>query len=174
MGAQFARTTQISPAAQGQLEWVPRSPDVDGGGAQGMRLVGSVYGADALFANLAITDTEAHASIIPSQRASLNPTGTAASPNNFDEVHAVYKTALITSTLNQAVTLQPTWSQDGVTYYPFGTAVTVPAYSGTGAASSQAVPLSTPSQFLPYVGLTATCATAPDSGVLNGTLARLG
>ena len=38
MGAQFARTTQISPAAQGQLEWVPRSPDVDGGGAQGMRL----------------------------------------------------------------------------------------------------------------------------------------
>ena len=173
MGASFA-AGQISPVDKVQNEWVPRSQDVNGGGKQGMRLVGLTYGADTLFDALAITDTSAHPSIIPSQRTPLNPTGTKASPNNFDEVYAVQKTALITSTLNEAVTLQPTWSPDGVNYYPFGSTVTVTAYSGTGAASSQIVALSTPSQYLPYVGLVATCATAPTSGELNATLARLG
>ncbi len=174
MGAQFQNGAQIDPVQKQQNEWVPRSPDANGGGKQGMRLVGMTYGVDVLFDALAITDTSAHASTAPAARTPLNPTGSKAEPNNFDEVYAPHKTALVTSTLNEAVTLQPTWSADGITYYPFGSTVQVAAYSGTGPAESQIIALSTPSQYLPYVGLSATCTAAPTSGELNGTLARLG
>ncbi len=172
MGAQFPyvrqRESQLDPVQKRQNEWVPRSPDVNGGGKQGMRLVGLVFGEEVLFdaANGTIADTAAHMSHGPT---AVNPTGT-----NFDQVYAVYKTALVTSTLNQSVSLQPMWSRDGTTWYAFDTATSVTAYSGTGPAQSTTIFLSTPTLYLPYVALQATCATAPTSGELLAWLERLG
>ena len=159
---------QVDPIQHEQLVWVPRGPDVYGGGSQGHRLVGLVYGEEVLFDdnNGTITDTKTHMSYAPS---APNPTGT-----NFDQVYAVYKTALVLSTLNQSVSLQPVWSRDRQNWYAFGSPVTVSAYSGTGNPQSAVVPLSTPSQYVPYVGLQAICTTAPTSGALNAWLERLG
>ena len=167
MGEQYG--VQISEISKQQLRWVPRSPDINGGGPQGHQLVGAVYGQDVLWDALAITDTAAHASLAAAAADTQNPSG-----GWYDPVYAPYKTALITSTLNEAVSLQPTWSLDGTTYYPWGTATTVDAYSGSGAPVPAILVLSTPAQYLPYVGAMATCATAPTSGTLTGTVARLG
>ena len=165
MGNTFRPTVDYTQ--QHQQDWVPRSPDANGGGRQGMRLVGQTFGEEVLFNALAITDTAMHQGAGP---ATGNPTGTP-----FDQVYAPIKTALVTSTLNQAVSLQPVWSRDqGATWIPFGAPIDVPAYSGTGPPESAVIPLSTPSQYLPYANLQATCATAPGSGVLNGWLERLG
>lgn len=164
MGQAF--TQQMDLLQHQQLEWVPRSPDMNGGGNQGGRLVMQVYGEEVLFNNLAITDTNPHLSQTPSNQ---NPTGVP-----YDQVYAPYKTALVVSTLNQAVSLQPMWSRDRQNWYPFGSAVSVPAYSGSGTPPSAVIPLSTPSQYVPYVGLQATCSTAPTSGTLNAWLERLG
>lgn len=166
MGRQFG--VQIDTVSKEQLEWVPRSVDANGGGPQGMRLVGSVYGTEVWWTALAITDTAPHASPGAAVADPTNPTGTP-----FDAIYAVYKTALVVSTLNEAVTLQPTASWDGVTYYPVGSAATLPAGT-TDSPAATVIALSTPALYVPYVGLTATCATAPTSGSLSGTLARLG
>jgi len=164
MGNKFV--SQISVYTQQQTRWVPRSSDMNGGGEQGGELVMLTYGEEALFNALVITDTTAHQSLAV---ANDNPEGVP-----YDQVYAVYKTALVTSTLNQAVALQPIWSRDRATWYSFGTATNVIAYGGTGPAQTGIIALSTPSQYLPYVGLIATCATAPTSGALNGWLERLG
>ena len=161
MGRQFG--VQIDPISKAQLAWVPRSVDANGGGPQGMDLVGAVYGTEVLWDALAITDTAAHASLAAASADPTNPTGTP-----FDAVYAVYKTALVVSTLNEPVSLQPTVSWDGETYYATGSATSLAA-GGTAVLA-----LSSPSLYVPYVGLTATCATAPTSGTLTGTLARLG
>lgn len=163
MGQAFGKPTDNLSKAQ--WDWVPREPDINGGGAQGGRLVMQPYGESVLFDNLAITDALAHDSNDPS---GANPTGVP-----FDQVYAPYKTALITSTLNQSVKLQPMWSRDRVNWYPFGTATTVSTYTG-GTPQTAVIALSTPSQYIPYVGIQATCTTAPSSGVLNGWLERLG
>lgn len=167
MGQQFS-AAQISPVLKAQLEWVPRSRDVNGGGPQGGALVMPIYGQDVVWDTLAITDTSAHPGLT-AQTAVTNPTG-----GHFDPVYAVVKTLLIVSTLNQAVSIQPTWSLDGETYYPFGTATTVDAYSGSGDPITTVIPLSTASQYIPYASAIATCSTAPTSGTLTGTTARLG
>jgi|SRR5579875_560026 len=164
MGQAF--TYPINDVSKGQWDWIPREPDINGGGAQGGRIVMQAFGESILFNNLAITDTAAHLSLAPSGK---NPTGTP-----FDQVYAPYKTALVTSTLNQTVSLQPMWSRDRVNWYPFGTATTVNAYSGTGNPQTAVIALSTPNQYIPYVALQATCTTAPTSGYLNGWLERLG
>lgn len=164
MGSKFRPTTALPD--QYQQRYVPRATDVNGGGPQGHALVGMVYGEDVLFDNLSITDTSAHQSY-GGPLANNNPTG-----NAFDQAYAPYKTAVGTSTLNEAVSLQPVWSRDGKTWYSFGAATSVAA--STGAAIPWVVALSTPSQYLPYVGVTATCTTAPTSGALNGWLERLG
>ncbi len=163
MGQAFNK--QIDLIQHQQLEWVPREPDLNGGGNQGMRLVGPVYGESVLFNALQITDTTAHMSLPPSGN---NPEGVP-----YDQVYAVYKTALVTSTLNQSVSLQAMWSRDRTNWYPFGTAMTVDAYV-SGTPQTTIIALATPSMYLPYVGLQATCATAPVSGVLNAWLERLG
>lgn len=167
MGQQFS-AGQISEVIKQQMRWVPRSRDVNGGGPQGGSLVMLPYGQDTVWNTLAITDTTAHPGAT-AQVAVTNPSG-----GWFDPVYAVYKTLLVVSTLNEAVSIQPTWSLDGATYYPFGSATTVNAYSGTGDAATAIVVLSTPSQYLPYVSAIATCSTAPTSGTLTGTIARLG
>lgn len=166
MGASFGR--QIDPVQKQQLEWVPRSPDVYGGGQQGMRLFGLTYGEEVLFdaSNGTIRDTQPHMSYAP---AATNPTGTA-----FDQVYAVFKTVLLVSTLNQAISVQPMFSRDGQNWYPFGNPVNLTAYSGTGAPSTAVVVLSTAQQYIPYAGVQVTCSTAPTSGVLSGWLERLG
>lgn len=163
MGSQFKPTTALPD--QGQQRYVPRAPDANGGGPQGHALVGLVFGEEVLFDALAITDTAAHDSNGP---ASGNPTGTA-----FDQAYGVYKTALVTSTLNEAVSIQPQWSRDLTNWYAFGTATAVTAWV-SGAAVGAAIALSGPSLYVPYVRLVATCATAPTSGVLNAWLERLG
>ena len=167
MGSQFRPTT--APPDRELQRYVPRAQDEYGGGPQGMALVGAVFGEDVMFDALAITDTTAHQPYGGNPIANDNPTGVA-----FDQVYAVNKTAVGTSTLNQSVSLQPVWSRDGTAWYAFGSATTVTAYSGSGTAVPWMIPLSTPSQYLPYVGVTATCATAPASGVLNGWVERLG
>ncbi len=164
MGLSF--TFPIAEPEKRQWNWVPREQDVNGGGQQGGNLVMLTYGESVLFNALAITDTNAHMSQEPSGN---NPTDTP-----YDQVYAVYKTALITSTLNEAVSIQPMWSRDRVNWYPVGSVVTIAAYSGSGTPSSDVVALSTASQYLPYTGIQATCATAPTSGVLNAWLERLG
>ncbi len=171
MGSQFRypnnNLSQQSPVNHEQLYWVPRSLDMWGGGAQGGHLVMSVFGEDVLFDTLAIADTAAHMSAAIS---TSNPTGA-----SFDQVYAPYKTGLFTSTLNQSVSLQPMWSRDmGATWYSFGTPVTINAYSGAGTAESGLIALSVPAQYVPFVGVQATCTTAPTSGVLSGWLERLG
>lgn len=167
MGDRFH--SPVSQVNQHEWEWVPRSDDQFGGGHQGMRLVGSAFGQETLFNALQIRDTNPHDSEAPGTD-TVNPTGTA-----FDQVYAVYKTALVQSTLDQSVSLQPVYSPDnGTTWLAFGTATTVNAYGGTGPAQSAIIVLSSPSQYLPLVGLQATCAAAPASGDLNGQLARLG
>ncbi len=165
MGQQFG--VQIAEVLKHQLDWVPRSRDAWGGGPQGMRLVGQVYGLEVLFDQLAITDTVAHASS-PASTTDQNPAG-----GSWDQVYAPLKSAGVVSTLNEAVTLQPTWSWDGQTYYPFGTAVTVAAGSASTPAT-EVIALSTPQQYVPFVGLIATCSTAPTSGTLTVVLTRLG
>ncbi|NMP20765.1 hypothetical protein [Sulfobacillus harzensis] len=167
MGQQFSGG-QISEVIKQQMRWVPRSRDVNGGGPQGGALVMPVYGQDVVWDALAITDTAAHPGMT-AQAGVKNPSG-----GWFDPVYAVYKTLLVVSTLNEAVSIQPTWSLDGETYYPFGTATSVDAYSGSGNPATALVALSTPSQYLPYVNAIATCSTAPTSGTLTGTIARLG
>lgn len=164
MGQYF--TVPVNELTKNQWDWVPREPDVNGGGEQGGRLVMLTYGESVLFDALSITDTTAHMSDAPSEN---NPSGTP-----FDQVYAPYKTALITSTLNQSVSLQPMWSRDRVNWFPFGTPASVAAYGGTGIAVSAVISLSSPTQYVPYVGVEATCATAPTSGKLNGWLERLG
>jgi len=164
MGQSFGKP--VDNVSKAQWDWIPRDPDVNGGGSQGGRLVMLTYGESILFEDLPITDTTAHMSLAPS---GANPTGVP-----FDQVYAPYKTALFTSTLNQAVSLQPMWSRDRVSWYPFGTATSVSAYSGTGNPETGIIALSTPSQYLPYVGIQATCSTAPTSGILSGWLERLG
>ncbi len=166
MGSSFR--SQISPINHEQLRWVPRSDDQNGGGNQGGSLVMSVFGEDVLFNSLAITDTVAHMSQTPGVT-NPNPEGTP-----YDQVYAVQKTAVLESTLNQSVSVQPMWSRDRVNWYAFGTATAVNAYSGSGVAQTAVIALSTPSLYLPYVGLQATCATAPTSGTLSGWLERLG
>lgn len=169
MGSQFRyvnnNLSQQSPVNHEQLSWVPRSDDRFGGGHQGGRLVMAPFGEDVLFDALAITDTVAHSSNLPVN--SENPTGFA-----FDSIYAPYKTALFLSTLNQAVSIQPVWSRDLVDWYPFGSAQTIAA--STGAPVPLALALSTPTLYLPFVGVQATCATAPTSGALSGWLERLG
>lgn len=152
-----------------QLEWVVRGPDATGGGAQGMRLVGLTYGEEVLFNALAITDTNMHQSNEPGTTGAPNPTGIP-----FDQVYAIYKTALIVSTLNQPVSLQPIWSRDRTNWYPLGSPVVLGAYAGTGTAESTSFALSSPTQYMPYVGVQATCSTAPTGGALSGWLSRLG
>lgn len=166
MGRQFG--VQIDEITKRQLNWVPRSVDAWGGGEQGMRLVGSVFGTETLWANLAIRDTAPHASLTADAADALNPTGMP-----YDQIYAPIKTAFVISSLNSAVTLQATWSLDGVTYYPWGSTVTVAAGT-TDAPSTGVLALSTPQQYVPFVGVIATCSTAPTSGVLQGTVARLG
>lgn len=165
MGQSF--TKQIDELQHRQLEWVPREPDLNGGGNQGGRLVMLPYGESVLFNNLSITDTNAHMSTPPDD--TKNPEGVA-----YDQVYAVYKTALVTSTLNQAVSLQPMFSRDKINWYQFGSSTTVPAYSGSGNPQNVIISLSTPNAYIPYVGLQATCSTAPTTGNLNGWLERLG
>lgn len=165
MGQQFSVGTQQSPITHEQLRWVPRSADMFGGGAQGGTLVMPIFGEDVLFSALAIRDTIAHQSLPPV--AGANPSGV-----NFDAAYAVYKTALFTSTLNESVSLQAMWSRDQISWYPFGTAQTIAA--STGAEVPAVLSLSVPTQYLPFVAVQATCATAPTSGVLNGWLERLG
>ncbi len=167
MGSKFRPTTALPD--QYQQRYVPRSTDRYGGGPQGMALVGAVYGEDVMFDALAITDTATHSPYGGAAVVTDNPTGV-----SFDQVYATAKTGVFTSTLNQAATLQPVWSRDGSTWYAFGSASTIDAYSGSGTAQATVIPLSTPSQYLPYVGVTATCATAPTSGTLSGWLERLG
>lgn len=167
MGSKFRPTTALPD--QYQQRYVPRATDRNGGGPQGHALVGAVYGEDVMFDALSITSTTTQQPYGGVAIANDNPTGVA-----FDQVYAVAKTAVLVSTLNQAVTLQPIWSRDGKTWYVFGSTATIAAYSGTGAAQSAVVALSTPSQYLPYVGVTATCATAPTAGVLSGWVERLG
>lgn len=167
MGQQFG--VQIAEIDKQQQEWVPRQNDPYGG-AQGMRLIGHPFGVDQLWTALAITDTAAHASAPAQDQATSNPTGAP-----YDAQYAVYKTVLITSTLNEAVSIQLTASVDGLTYYPLGDPVTVPAWAGGSAPAASAwITAATPSQYVPFVGAVATCATAPTSGVLNGQVARLG
>ena len=167
MGQQFS-AGQISEVIKQQMRWVPRSRDVNGGGPQGGSLLMLPYGVDAVWDAEAITDTTAHPGLT-AQAAVKNPSG-----GWFDPVYAVYKTLLVVSTLNQAVSIQPTWSLDGATYYPLGTATTVAAYSGTGEPQTAVIVLSTPTQYVPYASATATCTTAPSGGTLTGTIARLG
>lgn len=170
MGSQFSRVT-AGPDRELQ-RYVPRSNDSNGGGAQGHSLVGLTFGEDPLFdvSNGAISDTNAHESYGPgSGQVPANPTGT-----NFDQVYAVYKTAVVLSTLNKAVSLQPMWSRDGSNWYPFGIAVVVSAYSGSGSPQSETISLSTSSQYVPYVALQAICSVAPTSGTLLAWLERLG
>jgi hypothetical protein len=162
MGQSF--TYPVDELSKIQWDWVPREQDVNGGGQQGGRLVMLTYGESVLFDGLAIADTTAHMSIAPS---GTNPSGTP-----YDQVYAVCKTALVVSTLNESVSLQPMWSRDRVNWYAFGSATTVAASSGT--AQSTAIALSTATQYIPYVGLQATCATAPTSGTLSAWLERLG
>lgn len=163
-----AYTQQADIIQHQQLEWVPREADATGGGSQGMRLVGMVYGEAVLFDALAIRSTTAQMSVEPGTTAA-NPTG-----EPYDQVYAVYKTALVLNTLNEAVSLQPVWSRDRQNWYPFNSPETVAAYSGTGPAISAVLSLSSPTQYLPYVGVVATCSTAPTSGTLQGWLERLG
>ena len=167
MGQQFS-AGQISPVIKAQQEWVPRSRDVHGGGPQGGTLVMPVYGQDVVWSALAITDTAAHAGLT-AEEAVQNPTHTW-----YDPVYAVYKTLCIVSTLNEAVSIQPTWSLDGVTYYAVGSATSVSAYSGSGNPVTALISVSGPSLYIPYVSAIATCATAPSSGTLTGMVARLG
>ena len=162
MGQSFR--SQINPISHKQLGWVPREPDVNGGGEQGGQLFMPVYGESVLFDALQIVDATAHMSEAP---AGANPEGTP-----YDQVYAAHKTALVTSTLNQSVSLQPMWSRDRINWYPFGTPASVAA--STGTAQTAVIPLSTPSQYVPYVGLQATCVTAPTSGALSAWLERLG
>lgn len=166
MGQQFGQ--QIAEVLKQQLRWVPRARDVNGGGPQGGALVMPVYGQDLVWQAVAITDTAPHPGLT-AQAAVQNPT-----QGWYDPVYAVYKTLMILSTLNEAVSIQPTWSLDGVTYYPFGSAVSVAAYGGTGSPVTSVVALSTPTAYVPYVSAIAQCTTAPSSGALTGTTARLG
>ena len=161
-------TSQIDQVTHAQAEWLPRSQDANGGGEQGARLVALTYGAPFLYNNLAIRDTNPHPSDAPGTF-DKNPQGIA-----YDQVYAPYKSALLTSTLNQIVTVQPLMSFDGVTWYDLGSTQTIAAYGGTGPAIPLALYLSTAAQYLPYVAVTVSCATAPTSGVLSGILARLG
>lgn len=163
MGQSF--TYPVDEPSKRQWDWVPREQDVNGGGQQGGRLVMFTYGESVLFNNLAITDTENHLSNPPN---GINPSGTP-----YDQVYATHKTALVVSTLNESVSLQPMWSRDRENWYPFGTATTVAASSG-GVVETAVIPLSTPNQYIPYVGLQASCATAPTSGTINAWLERLG
>lgn len=166
MGQQFS-ASQISEVIKQQLRWVPRSRDVNGGGPQGGALVMPIYGQDVVWDALAITDTAAHAGLT-AQAAVKNPTG-----GWFDPVYARTKTLLIVSTLNEAVSIQPTWSLEGETYYPFGSSTSVAAASG-GVPVTAVIAVSSASQYVPYVSAVATCSTAPTSGTLTGTCARLG
>lgn len=169
MGRAFRVPNAISPVTQAQLDFVPRSEDMNGGGDQGGRLIMLPFGEDVLFNNLSITDTSAHQSTFTI----LNPTGTP-----FDPVYAVYKTVYVVSTLNEAVTVQPTFTRDYAdatpTWYPYGTTTSVPAYSGTGAAQVAVIALSTPSLYIPFAGISVSCATAPTSGSISAWLERLG
>ncbi len=167
MGSAFRAVT--SQQDQRQQEWVTRAQDVNGGGPQGLRLVGLTYGEDVMFSALQIRDTAAHASYNGSTPPSNNPNG------GWDQVYAPYKTAALVSTLNQSLTVQPVFSRDGgATWYPYDAASTLPAYGGTGPAQTLVLGLSTPSLYLPYVGVQVTAAVAPASGSLSGWLERLG
>ncbi|MCL6442456.1 MAG: hypothetical protein K6T83_03155 [Alicyclobacillus sp.] len=166
MGEQF-NARQHAPAQHEILRWVPRSSDMFGGGNQGMTLIGLVFGEDVLFNALQIRDTTMHQS---ENIKTDNPTG-----EPYDQAYAPYKTIFVVSTLNQTVSLQPVWTRDmGQTWYPLGSAVNVPAYSGTGSPQSAIIVVSSPSQYIPFVGLQATCATEPSSGQLDAWLERLG
>lgn len=167
MGQQFNSAKQQSPVNHESLRWVPRSSDMFGGGSQGATLIVPVVGEDVLFTDLAIRDTVAVDSPVITND---NPTGTP-----YDQAYASFKTALFTSTLNQIVTVQPLFTRDyGVTWYPFGTTSTIAAYSGTGPAQTLALALSTPTLYIPFVGVQVSCGTGPTSGLLNGWLERLG
>ncbi len=165
MGQQFGQ--QIAEVLKQQLDWVPRSRDLNGGGPQGGRLVMPAYGMDPVWTALAITDTAPHAGFT-AQEAVVNPTG-----GWYDPVYAVYKTLFVISTLNEAVSIQLTWSLDGERYYALGTATSVAAGSESAPVTA-IITASTPSGYIPYVSAIASCATAPASGTLTGTLARLG
>lgn len=166
MGQLFS-ASQIAEVTKQQLRWVPRARDVNGGGPQGGSLVMPVYGVDGVWADVAIITTTPVAGQTAAE-AVTNPTG-----GWFDPVYAVYKTLLVVSTLNEAVSIQPTWSLDGTTYYPIGTPTTVDAASGD-TPSTAAIAVSSPSLYLPYVSANATCSTAPTSGTLSGWVVRLG
>jgi hypothetical protein len=128
-----------------------------------------VYGIDAVWKDLTITTTSPQPGLTAQQAVTHNPSG-----GHFDPVYATIKTLCVVSTLNESVSIQPTWSLDGETYYPMGSATTVTAYSGSGDPVTAIIPLSTPSQYIPYASAIATCATAPTSGTLTGNTARLG
>jgi len=167
VGQQFG--VQIAEIDKQQQEWVPRQTNPYGG-EEGMRLIGHPFGTDSLWQALAITDTNAHASTPAVSGPTTNPTGGA-----YDAQYAPYKTLLVASTLDAAVSIQLTGSVDGMTYYPLGDAVSVAAWTGGSAPAVSAwITAATPSQYIPFIGAIATCATAPTSGVLTGIVARLG
>ena len=167
MGQQFG--VQIAEIDKQQQEWVPRQTNPYGG-PEGMRLIGHPFGTDVLWQSLAITDTAAHPSAPIVTMPTSNPTG-----GPYDAQYAPYKTLLVTSTLDEAVDIQLTGSIDGQTYYPLGQPVSVAAWAGgTAPPASAWITAATPSQYIPFIGAIATCATAPTSGTLTGIVARLG
>lgn len=126
-----------------------------------------IYGQDPVWDAVAITGTDPVPGLAAITAVTANPTGA-----HYDPVYAPYKTLAVVSTLNEAVSIQLTWSLDGQTYYPFGDPVTVAA--STGSPVTALISASTPTQYVPYVSAIATCSTAPTSGTLTGTVARLG
>lgn len=144
---QSTTNQQISPVGHEQFVWLPRaSPPY--AGDQGSRLVSYPMIEVPLFQDILPTTTAPILSLSP--LTVPNPTGL----QSYDEVHALWKTAYIISTLNEGATITWLWSQNGTNWHALGTSslaaatvvsapTTAPTLTATTVSPATAFPAGT-------------------------------